>query len=353
MNKNISIILSSVLFSSVTLAQSSLTKNMNPKIGLNTIFEYVNNSKDSDEDGFSFKEAELQFSSDIDVYLKGQATIAIHKEHHEEGEAESEEHGHASYAVEPEEVFVETLQIPSVTFKAGKFLLDIGKQNRTHSHALPFNSHAKLNDLIIGDEAVSEVGVSASYLLPTSFFNELTVEYFTASNDELFSSEDKHESSYLLRYKSLFDINSATTFDYGLTYLTQSAENKTDIYGLDFSVKWKPVTLGNYHSFAWVTDILKKKKYGTDGETEGGVSSYLRYQLSQRLFAQYKYEHLGLDSSTETNTNVHTALIAFIPSEFSSVRLQYDHINDKTEVDERVLTLQLNISMGAHPAHAY
>lgn len=348
MNKNISIILSSILFSNLGFAQSSITKSMNPKIGLNTIFEYKNNSKDSDEDGFSLKEAELQFSSDIDVYLKGQATIAIHKEHHD-----GEEEAHASYAVEPEEIYVETLQVPSVTFKAGKFLLDIGKHNRVHTHALPFNATAKLNDMIVGDESVSEVGVSASYLLPTNSFNELTLEYFTASNDELFSSTAKHESSYLLRYKALFDISAATTFDYGLTYLSQSVENKTDIYGVDFSVKWKPVTMGSYHSFAWVTDILKKKKYGDNAKTESGISSYLKYQISKRVFSQYKYEYLGLDSSTGMSTNVHTALLAFVPSEFSSVRLQYDHINDNTNIDERVLTLQLNISMGAHPAHAY
>ncbi len=349
MSRNISIILSSILFSNFAFAQ---TKNMNPKIGLNTIFEYINNSKDRDHDGFSLKEAELQFSSDIDVYLRGQATIGIHQEH-EEHDDDADEHGHASYSVEPEEVFVETLQIPGVTLKAGKFLLDIGKHNNVHSHALPFNNQSKLNELIIGDEGLSEVGVSASYLLPTNSFNELSLEYFTASNDEVFSSEDKHASSYLLRYKSLFEISSETTFDYGLTYLSQSVDNKTEIYGLDFSVKWKPLSMGKYHSFAWVTDILKKKKYGSNDESEAGVSSYFKYQLSQRVFAQYKYEFLGLDSDSSRNTNVHTALLAFVPSEFSSIRFQYDQVDERSSEQERVFTLQLNISMGAHPAHAY
>ena len=69
---------------------------------------------------------------------------------------------------------------------------------------------------------------------------------------------------------------------------------------------------------------------------------------------QYRYDYLGLNHIDEiTPSQRHTALVAFLPSEFSAIRAQYETIDDGQDKDERRVSLQLNISIGAHPAHTY
>lgn len=339
---------------SAKLLTSSTKKGFNPNIGINALFDYTNTQGDSENDGFSLSEVELQFSADIDAYFRGEATIAIHKEHeeHEEGDEDTEEHahGHVSYAVEPEEVFVETIAIPSLTFKIGKFFLDTGKFNTTHSHARMFVTRSQLENTIIGDEGLSEVGLSASYLIPTRNFNELSLQIFSPKNGEVFDEGEGHDLGYNLRYKSLFEITDSSTFDFGLSFLTAKTgheEEKTEIMGADFTYKFSAIDSSKKTNFALVSEYLKKKS--AHSETDG-LSAALKYQVSSRTFVQYRYETFGLSDDSFSQGNVDTVLFAFVPSEFSSIRLQYD---DNRHLEEKKITLQLNISMGAHPAHSY
>lgn len=357
MKKLFSTIIISVLFSQVTnaaLLKSSAKKGFNPDIGVNALFEYTNSS-DSEDDGFSLSEIEMQFSSDIDAYFRGEATIAIHKEHEEHEEEEDhdeEEHGHASYAIEPEEVFIETISIPSLTLKFGKFYAEAGKFNTTHSHARMFTSRTRLEDQIFGDEGLSQVGVSASYLLPVPVFSELTFGAFTPDNEEAFGESTSHDLGYNAKFKSLIELNDSSAIDFGITYVqtkNKDTSNKTTIYGADLSYRFTSVNSSSKSHFSLVNEYLKKKMDESNSEVDG-LSSGLKYRSSARTFIQYKYETMGISSSSTENGSINTVLFAFIPSEFSSIRVQYD---DFRYSDEKKLTLQLNFSMGAHPAHAY
>lgn len=356
MKNLISTIIISALFSQVTnaaLLKSSTKKGFNPDIGLNALFEYTN-STDSSDDGFSLSEIEMQFSSDIDAYFRGEATVAIHKEHAEEEEGtETDEHSsHASFAIEPEEVFIETISIPSLTFKFGKFYADAGKFNTTHSHARMFTSRSRLENEIFGDEGLSQVGVSASYLLPVSIFSELTVGTFTPDNEEAFGESTSHDLAYNAKFKSLIEVNDSSAIDFGLTYVqtkNKDTSDKTTIYGADLSYRFTSINSSSKSHFSLVNEYLKKKMDESNTEVDG-ISSGLKYQSSARTFIQYRYETMGVSSNSSETGSINTVLFAFIPSEFSSIRVQYD---DFRYSDEKKLTLQLNFSMGAHPAHAY
>ena len=49
-----------------------------------------------------------------------------------------------------------------------------------------------------------------------------------------------------------------------------------------------------------------------------------------------------------------SVLLAFLPSEFSGLRLQYDYIQDRARTrNDHTIAFQYNITIGAHPAHAY
>jgi hypothetical protein len=81
----------------------------------------------------------------------------------------------------------------------------------------------------------------------------------------------------------------------------------------------------------------------------------VQYQFSQRWWAQARYEYVGApqESGFAAQTK-QSALLGFFPSEFSGLRLQYDHLRVAgAERDEHTIAFQYNISIGAHPAHAY
>lgn len=343
---------------SANLSTVSKGNKFNPSIGLNGLFNYQNSVRDTENDGFSLQEAELQFSSDVDAYYRAEATIAIHKEEAEEGE----EHAHASYAVEPEEIFVETVALPKITMKFGKFKAAFGKHNEVHTHALPFVEKSLLEQTLLGEEGLNETGLSASYLLPFDFFSEVTLQALSGTNTELFDEHGHHSLAYLLRNKNLWELSNALTFELGLSGLTYSVhahednepENETKLVGADFTFKWRPTVKNAYKSFVWSTEFMRKERKGETSARLAGVNSYVKYQFNKRYFVQYRYEGIGLErTDADAFTNSHSMLVAFVPSEFSAIRLQFDNISDNNPEDEKKLTLQFNFSIGAHPAHAY
>ncbi|MDC1174912.1 hypothetical protein OAT67_05940, partial [Bacteriovoracaceae bacterium] len=158
------------------------------------------------------------------------------------------------------------------------------------------------------------------------------------------------------RFKNLWDFSESMTLELGISAAKGKNDNQLDtsLYGADLTLKWRPVDGGKYKSFEWSSEFLSKDKKGsTDGKLAGFVS-HLKYQLAQRWYAQYRYDYLGLNRSRSIAASKrHTALLAFLPSEFSGVRLQYEKINDGQVKDENRVSLQFNISIGAHPAHVY
>ena len=113
-------------------------------------------SADSENpNGFQFQELEIRFTSNIDSYFRGDVFFAFEQE---DGE----------FIAEPEEVFVETLSLPSFTIKAGKFYALLGRHNHLHTHSFPFIDKPLTNKTLLGEEGLNEMGLSVSYLVPVS-----------------------------------------------------------------------------------------------------------------------------------------------------------------------------------------
>lgn len=332
--------LAALSFSQTTTAKSN---SFNPEIGVNMLFLDQNSKIDKSEDGMKLQEAELQFSSEVDSYFTAKASFSV-----------AEENG--SYGIEPEEAYVETIDVPYVTLKFGKFKMPMGKHNQLHSHAFLFVNAPLINETILGEEGLNETGIGASTLIPFPWFSEITLDYTQGENADLFNSSKKSDKVIIGRYKNLWDLSDSTTLELGFSGAKgkNSDNHDTKLYGADLTLKWRPVDGGKYNSFEWGNEYLEKDRNGEVDEKLSGLVSYLKYQMAQRWYAQYRYDYLGLNKSKSINANKrHTALFAFVPSEFSSVKLQYETIDDGQVKDESRVSFQLNISIGAHPAHAY
>jgi hypothetical protein len=295
------------------------------------------------------QEAEIQFTADVDPYFKAVALFSVSQE---------DKVSPRKFGIDPEEVYLETLSLPSVTIRAGKFKMAMGKHNQLHSHAYPFIDGPLINTQLLGEEGLNEAGVSAALLLPTGWFSEITAQAFENSNDTLFNSPTSNDAGGLVHLKNLWDLSDDLTAELGLSGAMgkNTAEKTSSIYGADFTMKWRPAVGGKYHALIWSTEYLQGDRKGMAQESLGGLATWLQYQFAQRWWIQGRYEHVGFgrsDAATQPLQNKESVLIGFFPSEFSGIRLQYDHLSTEGSNANNAFAIQYNVSIGAHPAHAY
>jgi hypothetical protein len=352
---------------------SAAGKPFNPDISVNFLglaqygTAYSSSRTVKPHDGLQLQEAEMQFLSDVDPYFRANALFSI-----------SQEDGKSSYAIDPEEVFLETISLPYVTVKAGKFKMALGKHNQLHTHAFPFIDQPLIISRLLGDEGLNENGVSVSGLLPfIPWFSELTLQGMSLGNDQLFASKASGDLGYLARFKNLWEISDSTTIELGVSGVQGNNQfaRKSTVLGSDLTVKWRPTDGGKYHALVWSTEYLDGQRIGKTADRDvanptnpattvtitegvarlGGIASWVQYQMAERWWLQGRYEYVGLPQSRPLNAAAkESALVAFFPSEFSGLRLQYDWIQDTARPrKDHSIAFQYNVTIGAHPAHSY
>ncbi|MDZ4660266.1 MAG: hypothetical protein SGJ18_01470 [Pseudomonadota bacterium] len=339
------------------LAQN--TKAFNPDISANFLGLFLsgtdisNDRLDVPHNGFSLQEAEIQFTADVDPYTKAKVLLAV-----------GQEAGDPGFVIEPEDVFIETISLPHMILKAGKFKLALGRHNELHAHAFPFVDAPLIHQTLLGDEGINESGVSAAILIPAKWYSEIVLQAFSLSNETIFNSPKSRHSGGLVHIKNLWDLSSDLTLELGLSAAEgrNQLDRNSSIFGIDLTSKWRPEKGGKYHALIWSTEYLQANRRGftepTTAETTeklGGVATWIQYQFAERWWLQLRYEYVGLPHPDVIPfQNKQSILLGFLPSEFSGFRMQYNRINTqgKNNVDH-VVALQYNISIGVHPAHTY
>jgi len=339
-------------------------KGLNPDTGVNFLGLYRksvqgNDSAAPNPNGFSFQEAELQFSADVDPYLRAVGLFSI-------GEVESSApngpHDH-EFGLEPEEVYLESISLPSVTLKLGKFKAAFGRHNILHTHAFPFLDAPLINDSLLGEEGLNDLGASASFLVPAPWFVELTAQGMAANSETLYASTNPNHLAGVAQLKNLWDLSDDTTLELNLFGTTgkNRFDGDSNAYGTDLTLKWRPSVGGKYRSISWTTEYLNGYVGGDFGEETpafgprlGGIASWVQFQFAQRWWLQARAEILGLPQAEDLDsTKRQSVLLGFFPSEFSGFRLQYNRLTQPELPTDHAVALQWNISIGAHPAHLY
>lgn len=354
-----------LLFFSISALGQSLSmpaskgNAFNPDISANFLGLYERGTNISDDstktphNGFSLQEAELQLLSDVDPYLRASVLLSV-----------SQAENSNDYALSPEEVFVETTSLPYVTLRAGKFKMALGRHNQLHTHAFPFIDAPLIHQAVLGDEGLNESGVSAAVLLPVNWYSEITAQAFSLTNETLYGSHNSGDIGGLVHLKNLFDLTDDLTMELGLSGTmgqNQFAQNSS-VLGADLTFKWRPAVGGKYHALIWQTEYLNADREGMVDPAShlstalvSGMASWLQYQFAERWWVQTRQDYVGFTRSEGVPSENKTSfLLGFFPSEFSGFRVQYDfeNIEGRGKTDQTV-AFQYNISIGAHPAHAY
>ncbi|MFT4718311.1 MAG: hypothetical protein ACI9IL_000642 [Rickettsiales bacterium] len=383
-----------------TLDNSNATRNIydnkfNPSIGVILNGKYSAFSKKTSEiagfgigeegergkEGFSIGESELNFSSNIDDKFFGSLTAAIVNED-------------GSDIIELEEAFIRTspeFGLPTgLEIKAGRAFWKLGYLNSNHAHTddfadRPLPYRAFLNN------GFNDDGAQISYILPTDIYAEIGGGTFRG-DDFPFGGGDG-TGSYSAYAAIGGDIGNNQNWRLGLSTLSGEAktgrvtnENSatfvgdSDLYVVDLKYGFAPTGNAKNQELTLQGEYFYRSESGNYEETNEDGSAltgkvnfndessgwYLQtiYKFKPQWRVGLRYSELltpntpdGLIGSSLDSDNhdpkSYTAMIDWTNSEFSRIRLQYNHEELSKNHHDNQIMLQYVMSFGAHSAHKY
>ena len=280
-------------------------------------------------DGVSIQEVEFYFKSNIDPYWSGNVSVGISQ--HEGG-----------FELDLEEAFVESLFIPSLTIKAGKFYALLGRHNNLHTHYYPFIDPPLVNQNLFGFHGWNGTGVSLAWLSPLPWYAELVAQGF-------YNYGDKEDFSGILFFKNLWDLNDSATLELNMSYGAE-VKHFEHLFNAALVFKWEGVDSGR--SLAWTTEVFQAEA-DSDSEDVAGISSYIQWQFSKQWWLEGRAEYLPNAKWDDLKTQKYSTLLAFVLTEYSAIRLQYDVTENNHGKWGHGVSIQTNMSLGTHPAHLY
>lgn len=344
---------------SIAQTRSIYSNLANPSIGMNALFSGMAARNLDQPYGLQFDEAEMSVISVVDPWWTLNADLVF-----------------ASNEVSPEEVWARSTSVPALQLKVGRLRGTFGKHGLLHSHAFPFIQAPIIMGNTIGEEGFKDAGLEAAWLTPLPWYSELTGGVYQAieADDEhpLDFGSTRHDNvPFLAHFKNEFDLNDQTTLELGQSWLQGRG---TDGFvhssgGADLTVRNVPLRNSNRRGWILQGEYIQKGMSG-DGayqkQSNGWYASF-QYRLSQVWWAGIRGEQ-ARDSETDFlvddagdpvpgRISRGSVNVAWAPSEFSFVRLEYSHAvadagNGLEPSDDRIL-LQMSYTIGFHPAHAY
>jgi hypothetical protein len=325
---------------------------------------------------FNLREVEADFRAAVDPFADGVFILS----------AESEVPGEYDVGVEEGYVIIKRLPIPvldepplGLQLKVGRFRPEIGRINVLHLHDLPQMTRPITTDEWFGEEGYVGNGISGRVLLPTPFDEESALELvgqiLTGGGIAVADgSADSPAEIANLRWFRTFgggahNIDLSLIFHHGRT--DPAAKKDAFTYSADFLYKWKPLRMGEFHSFVLGGQgFLGQRDFSEeiDADGDGEPDSLLEGSASPNgyfAFAQYqttRTTYLGVrwdDTSTIVDDDLRRRDIGgyatWYTSEFLRFRLGYEHrLSDLEQEDGRnSVFAELNVVIGAHPPEPF
>lgn len=193
---------------------------------------------------------------------------------------------------------------------------------------------------------------------------------------------DLDEYLYSARWENSFDLTEQSTILFGLSSLygpnAASEDGETFIYGADLTWKWRPASGARGKFLIWQTELMRRDfdagavsiphedhshDYPSETIEDWGLYSQLVWGFAPRWETGLRVEYVT-DNDAGVEERDHdparadrvriSPMVAFRPSEFSRVRLQYNY-DDADFLDDEVHTVWAGLEFlyGKHPAHQF
>src|ERR1700704_3163283 len=138
-----------------------------------------------------------------------------------------------------------------------------GKVNGLHNHVLPWTDRPLvITNLVGGEDGIDDAGISVARLISNPWiFLEATGQVFRGDSGEtLFRSSERGDLSYVGHLRGYHDLTESTNVDLGLSYShghnpsgivdgVDIGRFTTNLWGVDATVRWKPLQRSIYRSF--------------------------------------------------------------------------------------------------------
>lgn len=294
-------------------------------------------------------ESELGLQAIIDPYARGDFFLSFGEE-----------------GVELEEGYITFTALPAgFVAKVGKMRSAFGKVNTLHNHVLPWVDRPLVTTNLVGSEdGIDDAGFSLQRILPApkGIFLEATGQVFRGNSANVFQAQQRSDVSTVEHLRGYKDITESTNLDIGLSYArghnngdaTVSGDFITQLYGVDATVRWKPLRRSIYHSFVGRSEFIwsQRQQFPREQRSFGWYASG-DYQFARRWFGGGRFDWSDRSQFDNLTDKGAAATLTYWPSEFSQVRGEYRFTRYAENKDSNELLMQLIFSLGAHGAHPF
>jgi len=347
--------------------------SLNPELSLIADFAAAYFSQDENlqtgahdptETGFNLQQLELAASAAVDPYLRFDANLVF-----------------GLFGVELEEAYGTTLDLPlRLQARFGQFLTRFGRINSTHLHAWDFVDQPFAIGRVFGAEGNRGLGLELSWITPLPWYVELVGSATGAAGEgtarSFFGADDLGVDSpadllYVTALKQFFPVSDDWSLMLGFSGAfgpnSTGRDNRTEVYGTDLYVKYRPITRQSSTIVALQTEWLYRRRQ-VPSDVLADVSGYaqLFWRFDQRwgTAARYEYGSPAFDSGgdaisdpldpgwTESRHRV-SANVTYWPSEFSRFRLQAGRDMPGAVDGIWAVFLAAELVTGAHGSHAF
>jgi hypothetical protein len=342
---------------------------------------------DPQQRGFNARNIELAFDGAVDPYFEGFANIVFKLSNNNETQ------------VEVEEAFLQTTNLPfNLQLKGGQFFAAFGRLNPTHPHVWEFADAPLVNGRLLGPDGLRGVGAQISWTLPLPWYSQLMLGVQNGRGGTGYSFRNPGDGGmffdrmttdremrglydfvWIPRFENSFNLSDTQTILVGASGAFGSndtgANTRTQIYGGDFLYKWKsPNAEGGFPFVKWQTEAMYRRFEAGRGVDETfpvaetfhdwGLYSQVLWGFKKGWVAGVRGDYLNMDDSrftddiTRQSRSRVSANLTWYPTEFSKIRLQYNH--DFLEQnfflaahDVDSVFLQFEFILGSHGAHKF
>jgi hypothetical protein len=324
---------------------TGVSNAMNPAISVNGLFLGQWTDPDGESDGFKTQELELAMTSVVDPYFKANVYVG-HEPDPTGPEAE----------VALEEAYVMTTSLPSgFQVRAGRFFAPFGRHNQLHTHNYPFVVPPRGVVGTLGEESAGDVGVEGSYTPLVSWFMNLRAYLGDGAVEGLYDGESR-ELAAGVRVENLWDLSPGTTLEGAVSVWNgpDTESMRRTFYGMDVRLKHADLRRTYGRKIEWTTELVVDS--APDRDDHIGFYTLARTRVARRWWLGGGYSLLSLvpeGSSSRSEEHEIRGQVAFAQSEFSALRIDLVWLDPAGSENELGVAVQLNFTIGSHPAHAY
>ena len=303
-----------------------------------------------------------------------------------------------------EEGYITFTALPAgLQLKAGKMRAAFGKVNTMHNHVLPWIDRPLVSqNLVGGEDGINDAGLSLSRILPSpkGLFLEGTAQVFRGDSENVFSADRRSHVAAVGHLRAYSDLSESTNIDFGASYArghSPFADGNNQLYGMDATLRWKPLRRAIYHSFiarselVWARTSVLSPYYSVITGTAPTVLAPPRslakpfgfyvsgdYQINRRWTFGSRFDRsqrgqclptnpattgtCGFTFTPGVNFTRNAPLLqdtggsfqlTYLPSEFSLIRTQFRRARYGEGLTANEILFQFQFSMGAHGAHPF